>query len=246
MRAERWYATMRRISATGTDNGYRQIAYDAIGRPSIEALYRAGGAIDRATNYAYAGLAITQTDPLNHATTRTMSAWGPLVRVTDAANGQMNYQYDAFGLLKQATDPSNNVVTQVTYNSQGMRTQLVDMDLGTWNYTPNALGEVISQTDAKNQTTTFSYDTMGRPYQRVEAEGTSTWTWGALSDNTATNKYVGRLKTVTGPGYGESFVYDGLARPMSRKNERGDDALEAHCSDAVGRSAGDPSSEWHE
>ena len=202
--------------ATGTDNGYRQIAYDAIGRPSIEALYRAGGAIDRATNYAYAGLAITQTDPLNHATTRTMSAWGPLVRVTDAANGQMNYQYDAFGLLKQATDPSNNVVTQVTYNSQGMRTQLVDMDLGTWNYTPNALGEVVSQTDAKNQTTTFSYDALGRPYQRVEAEGTSTWTWGALSDNTAANKYVGRLKTVTGPGYGESFVYDGLARPKTR------------------------------
>ena len=128
----------------------------------------------------------------------------------------MNYQYDAFGLLKQATDPSNNVVTQVTYNSQGMRTQLVDMDLGTWNYTPNALGEVVSQTDAKNQTTTFSYDAVGRPYQRVEAEGTSTWTWGALSDNTATNKYVGRLKSVTGPGYGESLVYDGLARPKTR------------------------------
>ena len=50
----------------------------------------------------------------------------------------------------------------------------------------------------------------------MEAEGTSTWTWGALSDNTATNKYVGRLKSVTGPGYGESFVYDGLARPKTR------------------------------
>jgi len=70
--------------ATGTDNGYRQIACDAIGRPGVEALSRAGGVLDRATNYAYAGLAITQTDPLNHATTRTMSAWGPLARVTDA------------------------------------------------------------------------------------------------------------------------------------------------------------------
>ena len=106
-------------------------------------------------------------------------------------NSQTNYQYDAFDLLKKATDPANNVVSQVSYNVRGMRTQLADMDLGTWNYTPNALGEVVSQTDAKSQTT-FVYDLLGRPSTRTEAEGTSTWAWGALADNTASNKYVGR------------------------------------------------------
>ena len=134
-----------------------------------------------------------------------------------AANGQMNFQYDAFDLLRQAMDPANNVVTQLMYNVRGMRTQSVDMDLGTWSYVPNALGEVTSQTDAKNQTTTFTYDLLGRPATRFDpGYGTSTWTWGAVSDNTANNKYVGRLKNVTGLGYSDSFVYDGLGRPQTR------------------------------
>jgi YD repeat-containing protein len=35
---------------------------------------------------------------------RTLNVWAALLRVTDAAAGQTNYQYDAFGLLKQASD----------------------------------------------------------------------------------------------------------------------------------------------
>jgi RHS repeat-associated protein len=136
--------------------------------------------------------------------------------VTDAANGQVNFQFDSFGLLKQATDPANNVVSQVSYNVRGMRTQLADMDLGTWNYTPNALGEVTSQTDAKGQTTSFVFDALGRPSTRTESEGTTTWTWGTAADNTASNKYIGQLKSVSGPGYAESFVFDALSRPLTR------------------------------
>ncbi|MCX7054479.1 MAG: FG-GAP-like repeat-containing protein, partial [Proteobacteria bacterium] len=198
------------------DNGYRSFVYDSADRTTSESLYRAGGALDRTTSFAYNGLVASQTDPLNHTTTRATNAWGALVRVTDAANGQVNLQYDAFDLLKQATDPANNVVSQVSYNVRGMRTQLADMDLGTWNYTPNALGEVVSQTDAKSQATTFVYDLLGRPATRTESEGTSTWTWGTLADNTASNKYVGRLKSVTSPGYAESFTYDAKSRPLTR------------------------------
>jgi YD repeat-containing protein len=129
------------------DNGYRQFAYDYVDRPTAESLYRAGGALDRTTGFAYNGLVVSQTDPLSHTTTRATNAWGGLLRVTDAANGQTNFQYDAFDLLKQATDPANNVVSQVTYNVRGMRTQLADMDLGTWNYTPNALGDRCQEPD---------------------------------------------------------------------------------------------------
>lgn len=35
-------------------------------------------------------------------------------------------------------------------NERGMLTQRADMDMGTWNITPNALGETVSQTDAKS------------------------------------------------------------------------------------------------
>ena len=88
---------------------------------------------------------------------------GVIVRVADPVGGRTDYQYDAFGLLKQASDPDDNVVSAVSYNLRGMRTGLTDMNLGTWSYSPNALGEVISQTDAKGQTTSFVYDPLGRP-----------------------------------------------------------------------------------
>jgi hypothetical protein len=44
--------------SSGADNGYRQLSYDAIGRPTSETLYKAGGVLDRTTNVAYAGLAV--------------------------------------------------------------------------------------------------------------------------------------------------------------------------------------------
>jgi YD repeat-containing protein len=43
------------------------------------------------------------------------------------------------------------------------------------------LGKLVSQTDAKGQTSTMAYDKLGRMTQRTEAEGTSTWTYDTKS-----------------------------------------------------------------
>lgn len=82
------------------------------------------------------------------------------------------------------------------------------MDMGTRNFTPNALGETVSQTDAKSQTTTFAFDLLGRLTSRTEAEGTSTWTWGT----SAVSKNIGKLASIAGPGYSESYTYDSIGR----------------------------------
>jgi YD repeat-containing protein len=37
-----------------------------------------------------------------------------------------------------------------------------DPDMGTWTYSYNALGKLVSQTDAKGQTSTMVYDKLGR------------------------------------------------------------------------------------
>jgi YD repeat-containing protein len=37
-----------------------------------------------------------------------------------------------------------------------------DPDMGTWTYSYNALGKLVSQTDAKGQTSTMAYDKLGR------------------------------------------------------------------------------------
>lgn len=199
-------------SLAGGDTGHRRLTYDALGRVLSEALLRPGEVTYATTSFTYNGLQIAVTDPLLHTTTRHLAAWGPVLRVTDAANGQVNYQYDAFDQLTQATDPAGNLVTRLTYNTRGMRTGLLDMDLGSWSFTPNALGQVTGQTDAKGQSSTFEFDLLGRLKQRTEAEGVSTWTWGTSS----TQKNIGRLASVAGPGYGESYAYDSLGRPAVR------------------------------
>jgi RHS repeat-associated protein len=135
---------------------------------------------------------------------------GHLLQVQDAASGTMNCQHDALA-SRQATDAYSNVASQVSTTCAHAH-QLADMDLGTWSYTPNALGEVTAQTDAKMQTTTFSYDALGRPTGRAEAEGTSSWTWG--SSGAARN--IGRLQGVAGPGYSEGLLYDAVGRLATR------------------------------
>jgi RHS repeat-associated protein len=203
----------------GSGTGYWALSYDALDRVTAEQLYTAAGALDRQITHAFNGLAVTTTDPKSNQTTRHASAWGDLARVTDAAAGNTNYQFEAFGLLTQVSDVYGNIVDSIGYNVRGMKTSATNIDRGTWTYLPNALGEVEKIRDAKtsapNWTTQTTFDALGRPTQRVEAEGTSTWTWGTLADNTANNKYVGRLKSMAGPGYSESYVFDNLGRPKT-------------------------------
>jgi hypothetical protein len=47
---------------------------------------------------------------------------------------------------------------------------------------------------------------------RTELEGTSTFTFGA----SAANYNIGRLLSMSGPGYIESYTYDNVGRPLQR------------------------------
>lgn len=113
-----------------------------------------------------------------------------------------------------------------TYNVRGMRTGSSDADRGSWTFLPNALGEVLSQTDALGQTTSFSHDLLGRMISRTEPEGagsiTSTWTWGT----SAAAKNIGKLAwmEIAGTGvttYRESYLYDADRRPSQRQYTEG-------------------------
>ena len=70
------------------DEGSRRWTYDPLDRVVTDGLHTAGGAIERETSYAYNGLSSTATDPLSHATTQTLAAWGDLLSVTDARFGR--------------------------------------------------------------------------------------------------------------------------------------------------------------
>ncbi|MGB5132664.1 MAG: polymorphic toxin type 10 domain-containing protein, partial [Steroidobacteraceae bacterium] len=167
---------------------------------------------ERTTGWRYDGHVVTQTDPLGHIATEARSAWGSILRVADAAGGSTHYDYDAFGRLLQVRDALNNTLGTISYNARGMKLAQTDMDLGSWTYTPNALGEVIALRDGKSQVLNFTYDKLGRPTSRSAPEGTSSWTWGG----SATKHNIGRLASMAGPGYSESLAYDSYGRPAAR------------------------------
>jgi YD repeat-containing protein len=81
----------------------------------------------------------------------------------------------------------------------GRRLSSVDPDLGTWNATYDAAGRLLTQTDAKAQVTTLTYDTMSCALSK-------TVSGAGLSTETTTNTYdqaragffnVGALTTTT-------------------------------------------------
>jgi RHS repeat-associated protein len=196
----------------GLPPGYREFTYDSLGRPTGGRLVATGGSALRTVALHHEGLTVTQTDGLGRSTAATRDAWGDVVEVVDALEGRARYEYDAFGALVRARDALGNTVASIGYDARGMKVSVADMDLGTWTWTRNGLGETTALRDAKGQVIRFTYDALGRLTQRTAPEGVSTWTWGT----TASKKDVGRLVSHAGPGYSEALTYDGAGRPASR------------------------------
>jgi RHS repeat-associated protein len=196
----------------GTPPGFWQFTYDLLGRLTGAALHSATGSVKRSQALRYDGFTVTQTDALGHATAGTRTAWGKLAEVVDAAGNSTRFEYDAFGSLLRVRDALNNQVATITYNPRGTKLSQTDLDMGTWTWTRNALGETTGLRDAKGQMFAFTLDALGRVTDRTAPEGTSTWTWG----NSATSRNIGRLTSVAGPGYSEQFAYDAAGRPASR------------------------------
>ncbi len=192
---------------------YQLFSYDVLGRQTQIARTISDTNSALQTTYLYPeGLTTRTIDPLGKQTTKVTNVAGQVARSIDHAGYYQSFDVDGFGNAVRVSDSAGNTLQSANFNIRGMRTQSIDMDMGTWSYVPNALGEVTSQTDAKNQTVGFAFDGLGRLISRAEAEGTSTWTWG----NSAGAKNIGRLQAVSGLGYSESFTFDGIGRPASR------------------------------
>jgi RHS repeat-associated protein len=196
----------------GLPPGHWYYSYDALGRKTGAQLLAPNNVPERSIRLQYDGLAVTQTNLLGQVTTGTRTAWGPLAEVIDASGGTTRYEYDASGNLLRVRDPQNNTVATIGYNPRGMKLTHADMDMGSWNWTHNALGETTSIRDAKGQVLRFEYDPLGRITRRISPEGTGTWNWGS----SAANKDIGRLTGVAATGYAENFTYDAIGRPATR------------------------------
>lgn len=198
---------------SSASNGYAMWTYDALNRITSAQLYQPNGTLDRTTQTLYLGRTIETTDPRNNTVERVTDVSGKLRRVMDPApGGTTQYAFDAFGNQNQTID-SIGATSSATFNLRGFRTQMVDPDAGTWNYTGDSLNELVSWQDAKNNSFSTVYDLLGRMTSRSEPEGTSTWTWG--SNPSLYN--VDKLAQVSGYGYTENLSYDSASRMAGRQ-----------------------------
>jgi RHS repeat-associated protein len=198
---------------TDPSPGFSTMAFDLVGRLSSESHPISDtNPTPQVTSYYHEGLTSRIVDPQSKEKSTVVTAAGQLRASRDSDGNYQLFEYDPFENPKRVSDQAGNVLQTSDYNVRGMLTARTDMDMGSWGFSSNALGELTSQTDAKGQPTSFSYDALGRLTSRGEAEGTSTWVWGVAGDNTGSNKYIGNLKSVSGPGYSETYVYDALAR----------------------------------
>lgn len=204
-------------------------SYDSYGR--ITGITRPSG---KNTTYAYSSNRITET-------TGGKSSWKEtdcqgLLTTAHDNGGDITYAYYPNGKLKTINSPGG-AVTSMEYDVAGNQTKLVDPSAGTIIFTYDAFGNLKTQKNARNQTTTYNYHTDGRVSSKVTPEGTTSYTYngneqltGISSPGSVSRSYTydskGRVETIseTIPGQSAlstSFTYDTKGRLSTRTHPSG-------------------------
>ena len=143
------------------------------------------------TTYGYNALTTWVTNAASETTTTVKNAQGLVASVTDANSKTTNYAYDAFGNPTEVTDPLGNVIAN-TFDLRGRKTAMSDPDMGSWSYAYDVLSELKTQISsneaAASQSTTFTYDLLGRMLKEIGPDFSSQWIY-----DTATNG-IGKLR----------------------------------------------------
>ncbi len=215
------YDTQGRVSQvsmpafSATPAHYTTATYDVLNRvTAVSRPIDAGTPTLQSTSISHLGLRAITTDPEGKTSTKITDALGRVVRSTDHSGYYQEFNYDAFGSLLRVRDSLSNNLQQLTYayGVQAHRLTSIDMDMGSWTYSPNALGEVVAHTDAKSQNFSATFDKLSRPLTRTEPGSSTTWTWGT----SAAAYNIGRLASVASTGHSESYTYDNKGRPSQR------------------------------
>ena len=144
---------------------WAETKYDALGRP-----LRVTAPDGTISQFSYDGFETTVTDANNNVTSTTTDILGRTVFVDAPTGPDITFSYDDLGRLTSATRGS--AVTKMKYDLGGRKIGMDDADMGTegdleddywaWDYQYDALGNLLTQTDARGCTLTLEYDNLNR------------------------------------------------------------------------------------
>lgn len=182
---------------------YIQYTYDSYDRLETKS------EIGKTTSYSYSGLNTTVNDG-TISTTTTTDALGRVVSVTDPA-GTISYTLNGAGNPTSISAPASSgsgITTTITYDTYGRRASISDPSSGTTTYDYHGTeGYLQSETNAKNDTTSYVCDIHGRTTQKSSPEFSTTYTY----DNNL-NKITAETSS---NGTSTSYTYDALGRLSS-------------------------------
>jgi YD repeat-containing protein len=170
-----------KLSETDPVGAQHQATYDFLGRPlTATSLERFPSAVTATSTNSYAAsvsnpggafLASTTT-PNGTVTGYGYDHIGQTTSVTDGAGNVTRYTYNLLG-DKQVTTLPDNTTSTVSYDALGNPIQVQQKNaigalLTQTSATYDAVGHVLSSTDARSNTSTFTYDATGKITQEVQ------------------------------------------------------------------------------
>lgn len=218
---------------------WTQVHYDALNRPvTILSPDLQNPSIQDTTEISYAGGNTTTTNAQSEVSSQVTDPTGAVREMVDGTGYAQNFTLDSDGNILNVTDSGGTLIYSETYDYGGEGDYLAtrnDRALGSWSYSPDALGDVLSYQDAKGQQFEMQYDGLGRPVWRGDftndasgiacvdpgvgsftCETDTLWTWGVTPSNHDVGKLDEAQTTTTHGTYSEQNTYDADSRPSTR------------------------------
>lgn len=184
--------------STGTPSNWNIIGYDDYGRVNSKDPY-----YGPTTTFSYSSTTITRT-VIGRNYTSTVDASGLVTSRTDPG-GSITYAWWPDGTLKSTTAPGG-VSTSMTYDKNGNRLTISDPSAGTITDTWYGTSQPHVHENARNQTTTYTYQANGLLDYYTASPGDE----GQTNYSYNTNNQV---SSITSPGgVSRSYTYDTKGR----------------------------------
>ena len=202
---------------TGTENKeWIKYTYDNYGRKETEK-----GPYSDLT-FFYNARMITVTDNLRETTTtKNYDALGRITQAQDEG-GTINYNYSITNSQKHKTEIiANGATTTILTDLSGNRISIDEPNAGTLTSTYNKFNELLSQKDARNNTTTYLYDKLGRVVEKkISGQGENQTVIYTYDNASVANKGTGKLYQIKlNKEVQETYKYDKMGRLYSQSKK---------------------------
>lgn len=167
----------------------------------------------KSSTFSYGNRSVTETSA-GRSYTKVTDAWGNLINSADPVT-QVDYVYSSTG--KPAEITVNGSTTYIQYDEVGNKIAVQSPDAGNINYEYAADGKVMKFTDARNITTTYTYDAEGRLASTKAGNTLITNTYGTSGNS------INHLVKTTVNGNSVEYTHDELGRVITETRTVSDD-----------------------